>query len=151
MQELWQGRVATTGEEGVRLVWSFRRLPTTTMATSHPLFAFFTAQYPGQCQAMGKGQFIEAELHYKRTKAKVAGLVAEMWGEQIDSAVVEQRIFPHALAVAERGWTAAAHFAHGDIDYGEVEGRLDKPWAVKSLSADIHLNVRNNSYDCMYL
>jgi hexosaminidase len=84
-------------------------------------------------------------------RAKVVGLVAEMWGEQIDSAVVEQRIFPHALAVAERGWTAAAHFAHGDIDYGEVEGRLDKPWAVKSLSADIHLNVRNNSYDCMYL
>ena len=32
-----QGRVATTGEEGVRLVWSFRRLPTTTMTTSHPL------------------------------------------------------------------------------------------------------------------
>ena len=70
-----RGGLQPPGEEGVRLVWSFRRLPTTTMATSHPLFAFFTAQYPGQCQAMGKGPFIEAELHYKHTKAKVAGLV----------------------------------------------------------------------------
>jgi len=55
----------------VRLVWSFRRLPTTTMETSHPLFAFLLTR----SQAAGKGQFIEAELHYKRTKAKVAGLV----------------------------------------------------------------------------
>ena len=60
----------------------------------------------------------------KAQKEKVVGLVAEMWGEQINSAVVEQRIFPHALAVAERGWTAAAHFE--SIDYAEVEGRLNK-------------------------
>jgi hypothetical protein len=26
-----------------------------------------------------------------------------------------------------------------------------QPWAVKSLSADIHLNVLNNSYDRIYL
>ena len=38
-------------------------------------------------------------------KSKVIGLVAEMWGEQINSGTVENRIFPHALAMAERGWS----------------------------------------------
>jgi N-acetyl-beta-hexosaminidase len=37
-------------------------------------------------------------------KSGLIGLVTEAWGEQINSAVVEQRIFPRALAVAERGW-----------------------------------------------
>ena len=63
-------------------------------------------------------------------QAKVIGLVAEMWGEQINSAVVEQRVFPHALAVAERGWTDSSKFHPSgvwDSDfYGEVEGRLNK-------------------------
>eukprot|EP01043_Picozoa_sp_COSAG02_P080929 COSAG02_NODE_19490_length_879_cov_1.193590_2_plen_152_part_00 len=108
-------------------------------------------------------------------KAKVIGLLAEMWGEQIDSvctavdfqflllcicgvcltslafahnyrgrsqlswtrwfdtiqAVVEQRIFPHALAVSERGWSSAAHFGNATHQYhdaeffGEAEGRLN--------------------------
>jgi hypothetical protein len=53
-------------------------------------------------------------------------------GEQIDSAVVEQRIFPHALAVAERGWSPVSHFRNSTHEYrdaefyGEVEGRLNK-------------------------
>eukprot|EP01046_Picozoa_sp_COSAG06_P003664 COSAG06_NODE_146_length_22145_cov_11.714733_12_plen_159_part_00 len=65
-------------------------------------------------------------------KAKVIGLVAEMWGEQIDSAVVEQRIFPHALAVAERGWSPAGYFGNAtrqfrDAEfYGKAEGRLNR-------------------------
>jgi hypothetical protein len=62
-------------------------------------------------------------------KARVVGLVAEMWGEQINSAVVEQRIFPHALAVAERAWTDASHFhplGVWDTEfYGDVAGRLN--------------------------
>jgi hypothetical protein len=66
-------------------------------------------------------------------KARVVGLVAEMWGEQINSAVVEQRIFPHALAVAERAWTAASHFHPPPRNddppphpfYAEIEGRLN--------------------------
>ena len=31
------------------------------------------------------------------------------------------------------------------------ESRLAQPWAIKSLSADIHLNVLNSSYDRLYL
>ena len=62
-------------------------------------------------------------------KENVAGLVTEMWGEQINSGVIEQRIFPHALAVAERGWTEATYFNHTMGDqafYGQVEGRLNQ-------------------------
>ena len=63
-------------------------------------------------------------------KEKVIGLLAEMWGEQIDSAVVEQRLFPHALAVAERGWSPVSHFRNVTLQdaqfYGEVEGRLNR-------------------------
>ena len=43
---------------------------------------------------------------------------------------VEQRVFPHALAVAERAWTSAAHFdpqppVWDSAFYAEVEGRLN--------------------------
>ena len=62
-------------------------------------------------------------------KRRVIGLVAEMWGEQINSATIEQRIFPHALAVGERGWTDASHFHPSGIwdpeFYSAVEGRLN--------------------------
>ena len=61
-------------------------------------------------------------------KAKVIGLVAEMWGEQINSGVVEQRIFPHALAVSERGWSSAAHF--------EPEGGRGAEFYVRPMSFD---------------
>ena len=63
-------------------------------------------------------------------KDKVIGLLAEMWGEQINGGSVEQRIFPRALSVAERAWTAAMHFHPSGIwdnaFYGEVEGRLNQ-------------------------
>ena len=65
-------------------------------------------------------------------KDRVIGLVAEMWGEQINSGVVEQRIFPHALAVAERGWSPVSHFRNATHEfrdaqfYGGVEGRLNR-------------------------
>jgi hypothetical protein len=60
-------------------------------------------------------------------KARLVGMVAEMWAEQVNGAAIEQRIFPRALAVAERGWTAAAHFPrsmNGSFIAG-VEGRLN--------------------------
>jgi hexosaminidase len=65
-------------------------------------------------------------------RSKVIGLVAEMWGEQINSGTVENRIFPHALAMAERGWSSVDHFhpngtAHvwSSGFYAQVEGRLN--------------------------
>ena len=62
-------------------------------------------------------------------KQRFIGLVGEMWAEQVNGATIEQRIFPHVLAVAERGWTAAAHFPpHSEMDgafYAAVEGRLN--------------------------
>jgi N-acetyl-beta-hexosaminidase len=60
-------------------------------------------------------------------KEKVIGLLAEMWAEQVNPATIEQRIFPHALATAERGWTVASHFpAQRDSGfYAAVEGRLN--------------------------
>jgi hexosaminidase len=64
-------------------------------------------------------------------RARVIGLVGEMWGEQINGASVEQRIFPRVLAVSERAWTAQRHFDNstGPYDnefYAKVEGRLNK-------------------------
>lgn len=63
-------------------------------------------------------------------KARVIGLLAEMWGEQVNGGTIEQRIFPHALAVAERSWTSADHFdpqprVWDSAFYAEVEGRLN--------------------------
>ena len=80
------------------------------MATSHPLFAFFTAQYPGQCQAMGKGPFIEAELHYKHTKAKVAGLVFFFALKLI---TIARRVVRRMYSPGGSGYAIArAHFHH---------------------------------------
>ena len=66
----------------------------------------------------------------KEQKGKVIGLLAEMWGEQINGGSVEQRIFPRALSVAERSWTSDDHFHPSGIwdseFYAEVEGRLNK-------------------------
>jgi hypothetical protein len=54
-----------------------------------------------------------------------------MWAEQVNSGVIEERIFPHALSVAERAWSPATHFEQPDasnmssIDWAAIEGRIN--------------------------
>ena len=80
------------------------------METSHTLFAFFTAQYPGQCQAMGKGHFIEAELHYKRTKAKVAVF---LFFSALKLVTIARRVVRRMYSPGGPGYAIArAHFHH---------------------------------------
>ena len=76
------------------------------MATSHPLFAFLLTR----SQAAGKGQFIEAESHYKRTKAKVAGLVFFFALKLI---TIARRVIRRMYSPGGSGYAIArAHFHH---------------------------------------
>ena len=67
-----QGRVATTGEEGVRLVWSFRRLPTTTMTTSAGTARHITGR---SSMAMGKRAFVASLESYHTHESRWARLL----------------------------------------------------------------------------
>ena len=76
------------------------------METSHPLFAFLLTR----SQAAGKGQFIEAELYYKRTKAKVGGLVFFFALKLI---AVARRVVRRMYSPGGSGYAIArAHFHH---------------------------------------
>ena len=79
-----------------------------TIGRNRRVFAFFTAQYPGQCQTLGKGPFIEAESHYKHTK--VAGLVFFFALKLI---TIARRVVRRMYTPGGSGYAIArAHFYH---------------------------------------
>lgn len=51
--------------------------------------------------------FMDARLT-NEMKARVLGGCAEQWSEQVDASSIEARIWPRALAVAERLWSPAS-------------------------------------------